>query len=107
MRIAVPISILVITIALAGCRSQQQAQQEDLASLQAKMKIANDQYNAACLTPLSKGNQAGVHAAVTDSAPPTPAPASPFDSPECKTASARVNDLFKQITALQNKAAGH
>jgi hypothetical protein len=104
--IAAILSLAVLSV--AGCKTQQQRQQEDLANIQARYNVADQKYTKLCLAPMTGHSEAGVNAAITgDKTPSTRPPASSLNTPECKTARAEMDTLGDQLMGAQAKAAAH
>jgi hypothetical protein len=106
-RPAIAVVLTLTALTIAGCKSQQQKQQEDLASLQAKFQQANDHYTTACYPPAD--NKAGVDAALgrADSSSPPPAQKPMSNSPACTQAKAEYESAYAKVAAAQAKAAAH
>lgn len=98
--------VIVAVIALAGCKSAEQKQQDIAAQLQS----VNDQLQRDCPKFDEKDNT-GVSAALGQTVTPEQRAASDqrkreiqarLDSPHCKELQAKADDLYKQGLGLQN-----
>jgi hypothetical protein len=106
-RPAIAATLALAALTIGGCKNQQQVQQEDIASLQAKFQQANDHYTAACYPPAD--NKAGVDAALgrADSSSPPPEQKPMSNSPACTQAKAEYESAYAKVAAAQAKAAAH
>jgi hypothetical protein len=93
---------------MVGCKSQQQVQQEDFAKLQAQMASAQQDEDKACFAPLRELDKSGTKSALTGTAQQsvTPAP-NPLNTPACKSARDKYEQIGEQVAALQAKLAAH
>jgi hypothetical protein len=87
-RPAIAVVLTLTALTIAGCKSQQQKQQEDLASLQAKYTTMMNQYTSDCSgLALDKNNAPRVA--------------------KCNAEEAQMKPVEAQIKALSEKIAAH
>jgi hypothetical protein len=105
-RVVITATLTIAGLTIAGCKSRQELQREDLATLQTKFQQANDRYTAACYPPAD--NKAGVDAALGRAGgTPPPAQKPMNNSPACAQAKAEYESAYEKVTAAQANAAAH
>jgi hypothetical protein len=87
-RVVITATFTIAALAIAGCKSEQQVQQEDLARLQAKYNTMMNQYASDCSgLGLDRNNAPRVA--------------------KCNEEEARMKPIEQQIKALSEKIAAH